>query len=278
MSPDPRLTLRTSESASAAVEGVVRAARYWPTRTFGVRAPRLAIRRQPADGAEQLDELVFGELFDVLEVTDGYALGQARRDGYVGFVASDGLAERGEAPTHRLAAASSFAFDEPTIKSRARGPFFMNSLLHVDLEQGSLVHAQGAGWFPRICVAPVGASFPDDVAAEALKFLETPYLWGGRTAAGLDCSGLVQQALFACGRGCPRDSDQQAAAFAPVEERELSRGDLVFWKGHVAMLIDAERMVHANAHHMKVAIEPLSEARKRILASGGGEITGFRRP
>ena len=107
MSPDPRLTLRTSESASAAVEGVVRAARYWPTRTFGVRAPRLAIRRQPADGAEQLDELVFGELFDVLEVTDGYALGQARRDGYVGFVASDGLAERGEAPTHRLAAASS---------------------------------------------------------------------------------------------------------------------------------------------------------------------------
>ena len=120
------------------------------------------------------------------------------------------------------------------------------------------------------------ADFADPVET-ALRFLGTPYLWGGRDSLGIDCSGLVQQALYAAGRTCPRDTDLQAQLGVDVDARELQRGDLVFWRGHVGMMIDAERLLHANAHHMAVAIEPLAEAVARIEAGRGGAPTGYRR-
>ena len=127
-------------------------------------------------------------------------------------------------------------------------------------------------------LAPIGAGFETDAAGVALRFLGAPYLWGGRESLGLDCSGLVQQALAACGKACPRDTDMQAGIGVAVAPGDLARGDLVFWKGHVGMMLDAERMVHANGHHMATVVEPLAEAIARIEAAGYGPPTAYRRP
>ena len=133
-----------------------------------------------------------------------------------------------------------------------------------------------AGWIAKTHLSPIGTALTDP-AAVAIAHLGAPYLWGGRESTGLDCSGLVQQALLACGHACPRDSDQQERLGVDAPPDALVRGDLVFWTGHVAMMVDAERMVHANAFHMAVAMEPLDEGRRRIAARGGGEPIAYRR-
>ena len=129
---------------------------------------------------------------------------------------------------------------------------------------------------PRGHLAPIGAGFVEPTAT-AERFLGTPYLWGGRDSVGIDCSGLVQQALYAGGLACPRDSDLQARLGDPAKPETLARGDLVFWRGHVGMMLDEARLIHANAWHMAVAIEPLAEALERIARRGGGDPTAFRR-
>jgi cell wall-associated NlpC family hydrolase len=242
-----------------------------------VAAPRAGLRRAADPAAEQLDQLLFGEVFDVVEVEGGAAWGQARRDGYVGYVDLAALSAQIIEPTHRVTAISSFAFAEPTIKSPAFGPLGMNALVRAGETKGSLVRLEGAGWAPATHLAPIGEAFIEPArAAEA--FLHTPYLWGGRDSGGIDCSGLVQQALYAAGLACPRDSDQQARLGETVSETQLQRGDLVAWRGHIGMMLDEVRLIHANAHHMAVAIEPLAQARARIAAAGAGEPIAFRRP
>jgi cell wall-associated NlpC family hydrolase len=152
----------------------------------------------------------------------------------------------------------------------------MNALVAVEGEEGRLSKVAGAGWMATAHLAPVG-TFETDVAGVAERFAGAPYLWGGRGSLGLDCSGLVQQALFACGLACPRDADQQAGLGREISRGEFARGDLVFWNGHVAIGLDETRVVHANGHHMMVAIEPLETAIGRIDAAGVGQPTGFRR-
>lgn len=278
MTLDPRVTLARPDLAARALEGVAPARAYADPQVMVVSAPAAALRKAPETAAEQLDQVLFGELFDVLEIKDGFAWGQARRDGYVGFVAADALTPAGPPPDRRVSAIRTYAFAEPSIKSRALGPFSINSLVAVEAREGRFAKAAGAGWFVEIHLAPIGEAFETDAASVAERFLGAPYLWGGRESLGLDCSGLVQQALFACGRACPRDTDQQEAAFAPIPRDSLRRGDLVFWRGHVAMMLDAARIIHANAHHMAVAMEPLDEVIARVSAAEGGEPTGYRRP
>lgn len=278
MTPDPRVTLARPDLAARKLEGVLAAAAYADTRPMVVAAPCAPLRRAAAAESEQLDQVLFGEIFDVLETRDGFAWGQARRDGYVGFVALDALAGEGEAPQWRVSAIRAYAFAEPSIKSRALGPYSLNALVREEAREGRFVKAAGGGWFVDRHLSPIGSDFETDWASVAERFAGAPYLWGGRESLGLDCSGLVQQALYACGRGCPRDTDQQQAVFAPVEAEVLRRGDLVFWRGHVALMLDGERIIHANAHHMAVAVEPLAEAVARVREAGGGEPTGHRRP
>mgnify|MGYP001223043358 CR=1 FL=1 len=174
-----------------------------------------------------------------------------------------------------MAAIRAYAFAEPSIKSRAIGPYSINSLVAVEAVEGRLAKVTGAGWITVDHLAPIG-QFDDDRAAVAERFLGAPYLWGGRESLGLDCSGLVQQALFACGRACPRDTDQQEELGTAIAAEAFGRGDLVFWKGHVAMGLGEGRIIHANGHHMAVAIEPLAEAVARIGATGS-QPTGYRR-
>jgi cell wall-associated NlpC family hydrolase len=279
---DGRVTPLRDGIASRDLEGLVRAEVYLDARTMRCAVPATGVHRGPDAASEQMDQLLFGEGFDAIEEEGAWVWGQAKRDGYVGFVAAAALAAPAPessqpAPTHRIAAPRTYAFAEPSIKSRASGPYSMNSLVVVEAQEGRLAKVAGAGWMAAGHLAPIGV-FETDWAAVAERFLGAPYLWGGRESLGLDCSGLVQAALYACGRACPRDTDQQAGLGREIPRADFARGDLVFWNGHVAIGLDPERIVHANGHHMMVAIEPLDVAIARIAAAAGvGEPTAFRR-
>ena len=274
---DPRNLLARPELADARLEGLVRADRFADVTAMTCAVPIAGVRRAPADEAELDDELLLGEGFDVLDTADGWAWGQARRDGYVGHVRLDQLARPGAPPTHRIAALRTYGFARPDLKSPARGPVSLNALVTAERETAGFLECGAAGWIFHGHLAPIGA-FEPDPAAVAERFVGAPYLWGGRSSLGLDCSGLVQQAMYACGRACPRDADQQLAAFPRAAAADaLRRGDLVFWTDHVGMMLDGERLLHANGHHMAAAVEPLARAVERIRAADGGE-PAFRRP
>ena len=269
MSFDARETLALDGVADARREGQIVAGRYVETAPMQACAPAAPLRRAPADDATQLDQLLFGERFDVLEERRGWAYGQARRDGYVGWVPAEALSGPPLTPTHRVSALRAYAFAEPNIKSAPVGLYSLNALVTAEADggearEGRFVHAARTGWFVEAQLAPVGSGFARDPAAVAARFLGAPYLWGGRESLGLDCSGLVQAALHACGRACPRDSDQQRALGHEVAPGEVMRGDLLFWPGHVALLSAPDRLLHANAHFMAVVDEPLADALARM--------------
>lgn len=272
---DPRVLPWRDGLAARALEGVVPADRYVDPTPMQVSIPAAAVRRSADPDSEQVDQLLAGERFEALEVQDGLAWGQVGRDGYVGYVAAQALGPLGAPPTHRLAARLSYAFSRPDIKAPAVGPFSMNALMRLEDEAAGFSRTP-FGWMRTSHFAAVGV-FETDPAVVAEQFLGAAYRWGGREGSGLDCSGLVQQALFACGRACPRDSDLQEGLGRPVAPQELRRNDLVFWTGHVAMMLDAARIVHANGFHMAVAIEPLAEAVARIEAAGAGRPVAYQR-
>ena len=277
MSPsDRRLTLLRDGLADQRLEGLVVAERFAAATPMQASAPVASIRKAPAPDAEQEDQLVFGERFDVLFEIDGFAFGQARRDGYVGYVTSDALSAPVLASTHRVSAIRTYGFSQPDIKTAIVGLYSLGALVTVEAREGRFVRVARSGWFIEAHLTPIGRGETDWVAV-AERFLGAPYQWGGRESLGLDCSGIVQQALAACNRACPRDTDLQRAFFPEIAEAERRRGDLVFWKGHVAILLDAETIRHANAYHLAVAVEPLAEAVTRIEAAGVGAPLGYRR-
>jgi cell wall-associated NlpC family hydrolase len=277
MNLDPRVTPLRDGIAALSLEGLAAADVYLDTAAMTCVAPATAIRAAPDAGAEQMDQLLFGEPFRVLEEEGVFRFGQAGRDGYMGFVEASALAPGGRTPSHRVAALRTYAFAEPSIKSRAIALYSINSLVRVEAQHGRLAKVAGSGWVTAEHLAPIGEAFEDDFVAVAERFVGAPYLWGGRESLGLDCSGLVQQALFACGEACPRDTDQQQALGHEIDPAGFTRGDLVFWRGHVAIGVDAERIVHANGHHMATVIEPLAQAVERIGATVTGAPTAWRR-
>jgi cell wall-associated NlpC family hydrolase len=277
---DARLTLRHEDLAAAALEGVVAAPAYAETTLLQATSPRAPILQAADADAEQASELLFGERFEALTRRDGFLFGQALRDGYVGWVEEDLLGEPGPSPTHRVSVAATLAFLEPSIKTPVVHRLSLNALIAVEAREGRFIKAHGSGWVVERHLSPIGV-FAEDAGAVAQQFLHVPYLWGGRSSDGLDCSGLVQQALYATGKACPRDSDQQQAIGEALDVGHnlggLRRGDLVFWKGHVGMMLDEAALIHANAHAMAVAVEPLAEAVARIEKAGERPLA-FRRP
>jgi cell wall-associated NlpC family hydrolase len=275
---DPRTTAIQGDLASMGLQGLIAAKTYQIPIPMQVSAPVVPIRAAPEGDAEQWDQMIFGEGFDLLAEADGFGWGQARRDGYVGYVDLAALSAPVLAPTHKISALRTYGFSEPSIKSAPIGLYSLNALVTVEAREGRFVRAARAGWFVESQLSPIG-QFETDPVAVAERFLGAPYQWGGRESLGLDCSGLVQQAFYACGLACPRDSDMQMAAIGTaVDGTELRRGDLVFWKGHVGLMKDAITLLHANAHHMAVVSEPLAAAILRIEAAGSGSPTAFRRP
>ncbi len=270
---DPRNTLARDDLAAEALEGIVRAGRFARPQAMQCTAGSASIRRSADGGAEQMDQLLFGEVFEVLDRKDGWLWGQARRDGYVGWVAQEALTEAVIAPTHRIAALRTYAVPEPDIKSGPPVLLTMNALVTVEGSDGRFARVTRAGYVAEAHLADL-LNFERDAAAVAELYLGAPYQWGGRESVGLDCSGLVQQALFACGQGCPRDADMQGRELGDaIVADEARRGDLVFWPDHVGMLLDEGRLIHANGFHMAVAVEGLDSAIER-----NGPPTGYRRP
>ena len=278
---DPRVTPARPDLAARHLEGTVPAARFVDGMARAVVEPTAPLRAAPSPDAPLLTEALMGERVIVYEATEeGFAWGQLERDGYVGWLPAGALREPGPAPTHRVSALRTLVFPGPSIKLPpvAALPFGARIAVAGTADRFALTH--DGGHVPLVHVRPV-AEPESDFVAVAERFLGAPYLWGGKTSLGLDCSGLVQVALIACGVACPRDSDMQERALgAPVaaaaDGSGLKRGDLVFWKGHVAIVRDPATLLHANAHHMAVALEPLAGAIVRIRA-GGSEVTSVKR-
>ncbi|ACA16616.1 NLP/P60 protein [Methylobacterium sp. 4-46] len=278
---DPRLTAARPDLADARLRGAVQAARFVAGTTRRVGAPLAPLRRAPRDDAALDTEALRGEAVTVFEVAAGWAYAQLEADGYVGYLPAACLGDPDPAPTHRVTALRSFVFPAPDLKRPPLAHLSLSAAVAVEGEEGAYARLAGGGYVYAAHLADLSARAPD-YAATATRLLGTPYLWGGRSSLGLDCSGLVQIALGAAGIAAPRDADLQEAALGiPVPVTPgldgLARGDLVFWRGHVGLMLDPATLIHANGHHMAVAIEPLAQARARIAAAGAGPITSIRR-
>ncbi|MGH1587490.1 C40 family peptidase [Methylobacterium phyllosphaerae] len=275
---DPRLTPARPEVAALRLRDRVTAARYVAATPRRVTAPAAPLRRAPSPQAGLDTEALLGDAVDLYDETEGFAFVQLVRDGYVGYLPAACLGPAEPEPTHRVTALRTFLYPEPDLKRPVRGHLSLGARLAATGASGAYLETPEGYVFAAHC-APVATHEPDYVAT-AVRLAGTPYLWGGRTSLGLDCSGLVQLCLDAAGLPCPRDADMQEAALGqalPLDLACLRRGDLVFWRGHVGLMRDSETLIHANGHHMAVAAEPLAEAVSRIRATSFGAVTSLRR-
>ncbi len=261
---DPRRFVCRADLAAAALKGQVEAERYASPDAMQVQAPVLDLYSAP-NRSVLASQVIKGEQFDVYEVKDGWAWGQNKADGYVGYVRSEGLgpvASGGMTITAMLA----HIYPEPSFKAVPTGQLSFLSKIEVKGEQGDFLETPDG----FVSKAHVG-ELPTTLVAVCGKFLGLPYLWGGRSAYGLDCSALVQMGLWAIGLPCPRDSDMQqadlGAELAPGSA--YHSGDLVFWKGHVGIMQDESTLLHANVHAMAVSLEPIEDAIARIAKTDG---------
>ena len=274
---DPRLTPARPDLAAAHLRGLIEAPRYAEGRAMRITAASAPLRRAPRPDGPLDTEALFGETAVVYDEAEGWAWAQLACDKYVGYLPSAALGAPVE-PTHKVAAVRTHAYPGPKIKLPPRFALSLGARVAVVREDGPFAVSSDGLYLWAAHLADL-ASPARDFVGVAERFLETPYLWGGRTSEGIDCSGLVQTALSAAEIPCPRDSDMiEAALGAPVApDGPLLRGDLVFWKGHVGVMRDGATLLHANGWHMKVVSEPLAQARTRIASTGGGEITSVRR-
>jgi cell wall-associated NlpC family hydrolase len=277
--PDPRRHVYRPDLAAETLRDVIEAERYVKGEPRQVAAPALPLRREPRFDATLDTEALLGETVTVYEEREGWAWVQLDRDAYVGYMPSEGLVSAIRAPTHRIAVLRTYVFPEPDSKTPPQALLSLNAKVTAAEGEGLFLPLEGGGFVYTRHVLPVGETASDYVAV-AEAFLGTPYLWGGRTSVGLDCSGLVQLAAEAAGHSVPRDADMQAAEIGePVPWRQgkaLVRGDLVFWEGHVGIMTSPDDFLHANAHHMAVEIEPFAEAMARIKKAGY-DVTCVRR-
>ena len=277
---DPRLTPARGDIAAKYLEGKVAAARFVDGTAREVMDAIAPLRERPAADATLLTQALKGERVMIYDRNDeGWAWGQLDSDGYVGWLPDAALAKPTAAATHKVTAIRTFAFPGPSIKLPPTEALVMGSRLAIAREDDTFAVTSTGLFLPKPHLAPLDRNEGDFVAV-AERFVGTPYLWGGKSSLGIDCSGLVQVALNAAGVGCPRDSDMQAAALGrpldAAERKNLRRGDLLFWKGHVAIARDHGTMVHANAFHMATVIEDIKTAIARIKAAGS-ELTAIKR-
>lgn len=271
---DRRLTPFSGRVALESLRGTLDAPAFVAGEAAGVAVPLADLLAAP-DGARDR-QVLLGDAVTVVERRDGWAFVQAAKDGYCGWLAEAAIGPA-LAPTHWVAAPATHVYSAPKVQARETATLSITARVTVTGESGAFAETP-LGFVPRTHLRPL-ADRPTDPASVAESLLGTPYLWGGNSRAGMDCSGLVQLAFHACGMDCPADSDlQQAVGVALAGDAPLRRNDLLFWKGHVALALDAARLIHANGHSMSVAIEGIAECIARIAAQGGGPVTARRRP
>ena len=277
---DPRLHAFRPDIADARLEGRVEAERFVTGRRMQVMESIVSVRNAPRFDASQITQALLGETLHVFDEQEGWAWVQLEADGYVGHVSSSALSPEIVAATHRVAVPSTFQYPEPNLKTQPAVAVTMNAQVTVAADDGTFARLSNGRFVYSRHIKPLGENETDFVAV-AEQFLHVPYYWGGKSVVGLDCSGLVQLPLQACGVEAPRDTDMQESALGSrlVDDDRggLARGDLVFWKGHVGIMIDSTMLLHANGHHMLVVSEPLREAVERIARSYG-QITCIKRP
>ncbi|NIA69559.1 C40 family peptidase [Pelagibius litoralis] len=281
--PDPFLNAYRPDLAAAELSGRVSAARFTEGRPAGIISSLADLRREPQAAARLDTQLLFGEAVTVYDERDGWAWVQNETDRYVGYVESATLGGTPKPPTHQVSALRSYLFPEPDLKAPPLGCLSIASPLRVVGEEGDYA-ALGDGRFVyRKHTASLLEGIERDYVATALRFLGTPYYWGGRSSIGLDCAALIQLCLARAGMPVLRDSYMQgnsvgrAVDWQPGETK-LQRGDLVYFPGHCVIMLDDREVVHANAFTMSVAIETLEAVEQRVIAeSGGTGITGIRR-
>jgi cell wall-associated NlpC family hydrolase len=279
---DPRLTPARPDVAAKHLAGKVEAARFVEGRVHEIADPQAPLRRAPSPEAPLDTEALHGERVTVYDVDEeGWAWGQLEDDGYVGFLPASALRNPSTLMSHKVSALRTLIFPGPSAKLPPVQSLPLGARLAVARIQRAFAMTVSGGCVPACHLVALDAAEADFVAV-AERFVGTPYLWGGKTNLGMDCSGLVQVALAACGVTCPRDSDMQeknlgeTIVLSGINSNRLRRGDLVFWNGHVAIVRDENTVIHANAYHMAVAIEPIGDAITRTSATAG-EVTSVRR-
>jgi len=279
---DPNRHAYRPDVADIRLEGRVESERFVDGMPMTCANGVAAVRAEPNADAEQSTQLLFGEGFAVFDTDGDWAWGQSARDGYVGFVRADALAAGPVDVTHRVVALLSFLFVGPSLKRPPLETLPFNAQVRVDGEDGDFVRLATGGWLHGKHVAPLAETAPDP-AATALRFVGVPYLWGGRTALGLDCSGLVQTALHAAGLDAPRDTYMQADEIGedlpiPNDAGALRRNDLVFLPGHVGIADGDGHLIHANGHDGMVSVHRLDDVLEREHRLRGNAISRVRRP
>jgi hypothetical protein len=275
---DRRITPARPDLAAAHLKGKIDAPSYVEGHVMRANRGVVSLRVTPSPDAAQETQLLFGEHFTVYDENEGWAWGQIERDSYVGYLKSDALLPQIAPQTHRVIALSTPLLPAPDSTRPVRDMLPMNAKVAVARDEGRFLRLADGHYVFAGHLAPLDAAAPDWVAV-AERFLGVPYLWGGKTHAGLDCSGLVQTALEAGGIASPRDTDMMESALGQsvAVDAALRRGDLVFWKGHVGIALDGERLLHANGFAMQVSLEPLAEVKARTQAREGLPIRSIKR-
>ena len=265
---DTRITPIRRDLASTAYKAIVKRKKYVSAKLATVKSAFTPLYSNK--GSKLSTQLLYGEECDVFETKNGWSWIQSRRDNYVGYTPTINLTRKIYKPNSKVISLRTVIYTKPDIKSVTKGYLSFNSLVEVIKIKGKYSLIKNLGWCPSLDLVKIKSSKFNHIDLSK-QYLDTPYLWGGRDSMGIDCSGLVQNLHQINNRPFPRDTDMQEI-FVTDEvkyEKDLKAGDLVFWKGHVAMMIDNSNIIHANAFHMKTAIEPLSTAKKRILKSNG---------
>ncbi len=273
-SPDSRINPYRTDIAAEHLRGIVDAPSYVTGTELTLYHGIGVLHKEPNTVGEQVSVLRYGDVFTVYEVTEKWLWGQCARDGYVGYTLNQGFFEQSLSPTHRIKVSHSFLFPAPTIKSMAMDTLTFLSGVEVEETDGKFCKLKGGGFIHAHHLTPIADWAERDIVFTAGRFLGIPYLWGGNTSLGMDCSGLVQMACEAAGIACPRDSDMQAASLgkAMTNSDKLQRGDLIFFPGHVGIMTDHSNLLHANAFHGRVVVEPLND----VIARGSA-VTMVRR-
>jgi hypothetical protein len=278
---DPRRNAYREDLAAAVLQDIVRAPRYSEGELRQVSAPQAQLRVGPRFDAPLATEALSGELVTVYEERGGWGWAQSHSDGYVGYVPLDCLTTMVEDTTHRVNARATFVYPAPDIKHPPLMRLSFGAEVIASDRDARFFELSRGGYVFAQHLAPQDELAKDFVRV-AERLVGAPYLWGGRTSNGLDCSALTQLSLQAGGFACPRDSDMQEAevgqAVANITPDAIRRGDLIFWKGHVALALSGEWLIHASGHHMEAVIEPIRRALERIGETHGSVRTVRRLP